>query len=157
MKNDPVRETKSSAGMDIASNPDAMTPDLDIAIPGIEEASVPGDDFQPVLSGLIQEGVLPDILQMISSNQRTGIFTLDSDGKQIDLFFGEGEMYHAVADDMTGQTAFFAAMALEGGRFYFRETDELPEDFDRRRKEPESALPSQVIWDTNDLPGSRLG
>lgn len=36
-------------------------------------------------------------------------------------------------------------------------TAELPEDLDRRRKKPESALPSQVIWDTSDLPGSRLG
>jgi len=139
-----VQDVESADGTDIAANLGAMTPDLDIAIPTPEAAQSPmdlgldlisSDQSQPeqetptaALSGLVQDGILPDILQMISSNTKTGIFTLEADGKKIDLFLQDGEMYHAVTEDMTGQTAFFAAMAMEEGKFYFHETDEVPEE-----------------------------
>ncbi len=137
-----IEEVESADGTDIASNLGAMTPDLDIAIPMQEEAPGPMDmdltspqrvepDLAgptPALSGLVQDGILPDILQMISSNTKTGIFTLENEGRTIELYLRDGEMYHAKTEDMTGQTAFFAAMAMEEGKFYFQETDEVPDD-----------------------------
>jgi hypothetical protein len=80
------------------------------------------------LAGIIREAVLPDILQLISSNDKTGIFRCEHEGKIIDLFFNEGHLYHAQAENMTGQSAFFAAMALQEGTFSFAETEEIPEE-----------------------------
>ncbi len=80
------------------------------------------------LAGIIQEAMLPDILQLISSNDRTGIFRCEREGKIIDLYFREGHLYHAQGETMTGQSAFFAAMALQEGTFSFTETEEIPEE-----------------------------
>jgi len=80
------------------------------------------------LGGQIQEGILPDILQLVSSNNKTGVFSLQQNSQRIDLYFDDGALYHARADNMVGQNAFFAAMALEGGRFYFVESDDIPSE-----------------------------
>jgi hypothetical protein len=77
------------------------------------------------LSGVIEEGVLADILQLISSNQKTGIFSTLSDDMQVELFFKEGNLFHASSKDLAGQEAFFVAMAITSGRFQFEETEEL--------------------------------
>ncbi len=80
------------------------------------------------LSGGIQEGMIADILQLISSNLMTGIFTVMDEIVMIELFFEEGELYHAEGEDLSGESAFFVVMALEEGRFFFKETKELPEE-----------------------------
>jgi hypothetical protein len=80
------------------------------------------------LSGAIQEGVLADILQLLSSNGKTGAFTVDDEGKKVEMYFRDGHLYHAVCEDMSGQSAFFVAMALEKGTFYLEETDQLPDE-----------------------------
>jgi hypothetical protein len=89
-------------------------------------ASLP--ERPPFLSGIIQEAMLPDILQLISSNDKTGVFRCERDGKNIDLYFRDGHLYHALGENMNGQSAFFAAMALPEGNFYFNETDDVPEE-----------------------------
>jgi hypothetical protein len=80
------------------------------------------------LSGVIQEGVLADILQLLSSNKKTGAFTVDADGKKVEMYFRDGHLYHATCEDIGGQSAFFVAMALETGTFCFEENDQLPEE-----------------------------
>jgi hypothetical protein len=80
------------------------------------------------LSGVIQEGVLADILQLLSSNKKSGTFTVDADGKQVEMFFRDGHLYHAACEAIHGQSAFFVAMALENGTFCFEENDQLPEE-----------------------------
>lgn len=80
------------------------------------------------LSGVIQEGVLADILQLLSSNQKTGAFTADADGKKVEMYFRDGHLYHATCGDIGGQSAFFVAMALEKGTFCFEESDQLPDE-----------------------------
>jgi len=80
------------------------------------------------LSGVIQEGVLADILQLLSSNKKTGTFTVEADGKRVEMFFRDGHLYHAACEDIRGQSAFFVAMALENGTFCFEEDDQLPEE-----------------------------
>jgi hypothetical protein len=80
------------------------------------------------LSGVIQEGVLADILQLLSSNQKTGSFTADADGKKVEMYFRDGHLYHATCGDISGQSAFFVAMALEKGTFCFEESAQLPDE-----------------------------
>jgi hypothetical protein len=37
-------------------------------------------------------------------------------------------MCHAQSGDLVGEQAFFAAFGAQSGRYFFRETTELPED-----------------------------
>jgi hypothetical protein len=70
--------------------------------------------------------MLPDILQLISSNDKTGVFRCEREDKSTELYFREGHFYHALGENMSGQPAFFAAMALQQGSFSFAEADEVP-------------------------------
>ena len=80
------------------------------------------------LAGQIREGVIADVLQLIASNMFNGIFTVESEGVAVNVVFVEGEIRHAECDGMTGESAFFAAMRMEQGRFYFVETTDLPSE-----------------------------
>lgn len=80
------------------------------------------------LSGAIKEGLLADLLQMVSSNMMTGVFCVESDGTEVNLYFDEGEVFHGAGEGLVADNAFFAAMAMEHGRFYFTETTELPQE-----------------------------
>jgi hypothetical protein len=108
-------------------------PPLPGLLPGAAQGAqeVPGaphDHAESTLSGAIREGLLADMLQMVSSNMMTGVFVVDSSGVEIRLFFREGEILHGEGVDVSGESAFFAAMAVEQGRFFFNETDELPDE-----------------------------
>ncbi len=75
-----------------------------------------------VLGGRISEGVLADILQMLSSNLATGLFAVrGEEGQEFRLFFEEGQIVHADGVGLSGESALFAAMAVERGRFSYRE------------------------------------
>jgi hypothetical protein len=76
------------------------------------------------LSGAIREGLLADLLQLVSSNLMTGVFTVEQDGSQVQMWYREGEIYHAEGGGLSGESAFFAAMAMETGWFSFREIEE---------------------------------
>ncbi len=79
------------------------------------------------LGGLLQEGLLADLLQLVSANVMSGVFSVMCETNRVDLFFNEGELHHATSDDgQSGESAFFAAMAVEQGRYCFRETTDLP-------------------------------
>jgi hypothetical protein len=80
------------------------------------------------LAGAVKEGFLADILQLVSSNEMTGVFTVEGDGSLVQLYYREGEVFHAESEDVRGESAFFVAMAMESGRFRFVETEELPEE-----------------------------
>jgi hypothetical protein len=99
-------------------------PGRPVALP----APTAGKERTYTLSGVIQEGVLADILQLLSSNKKTGAFTADADGKKVEMYFRDGNLYHATCEDISGQSAFFVGMALENGTFCFEETDQLPDE-----------------------------
>lgn len=86
------------------------------------------EEPSPSLSGEIQDGILPDIIQLISANSKTGVLTLESPQRRIELYMHNGDMYHASTEGLDGHAAFFAAIALEQGSFRFKETDELHEE-----------------------------
>ncbi len=88
------------------------------------EPSLPPDH---AFGGILREGLLADMLQLVSSNMMSGEFVISGQGVEVHLYFHEGEIFHGEGPDMVGESAVFCAMALERGRYYFLETDQLPE------------------------------
>jgi hypothetical protein len=80
-----------------------------------------------VFSGLIQGQMLSDMLQLVSSNALTGVFVVENDRLKASLYFEEGRICHASGAGLEGEQAFFTAFGFEQGRYYFRETTQLPE------------------------------
>ena len=122
-----ARESAGPSRATARSSGPPRRPSFPARKPSSRPASTPGARSH-FLNGIIQEAMLPDILQLISSNDKTGVFRCEREGKTIDLFFRGGHLYHAAAESMVGQSAFFSAMALQEGNFYFSETDEVPEE-----------------------------
>jgi len=89
-------------------------------------ASPESDDT--ALSGVILGDLLSDVLQLVSSNTLTGIFSVEGSGLEHTIYFEAGQIIHAEGPDLVGENAFFSAFALREGRYRFRETDELPEE-----------------------------
>jgi hypothetical protein len=89
-------------------------------------AAGPAPGEPALLSGQIQEGVLSDVLQMLSANQKTGRFVIEGPGGAMQLWYHEGEIRHAAAGELTGEDAFFAAISQPSGGFYFIESTEAP-------------------------------
>jgi hypothetical protein len=77
-------------------------------------------------SGVIQGQMLSDMLQLVSSNQMSGIFVIENDLSSCTLYFDEGRICHAANGAVTGEDAFFAAFAAGSGRYHFKEMKELP-------------------------------
>jgi hypothetical protein len=85
----------------------------------------PGADAT-TFSGLIQGQMLSDMLQLVSSNDLSGEFVVESDGRRCHLFFQLGRICHAHAPGLVGEEAFFAAFAAESGKYWFIESSEPP-------------------------------
>lgn len=92
----------------------------------VAPAQLPTDAGDWTFAGVIQEGILADMLQLVSSNVMSGVFSVVGDGAPIEMFFHEGELKHAQCGELEGESAFFAAMATEQGRYSFRESKEPP-------------------------------
>jgi hypothetical protein len=87
-------------------------------------AAKPPDDA--MFSGILKGQMLSDMLQLVSSNQMSGVFVIESEAGTCRLYFFEGRIRHAVGEDVTGEEAFFAAFASQEGRYSFTETEDLP-------------------------------
>jgi len=80
------------------------------------------------LTGKLEEGLLADVLQMISANHKSGLLRIDGGADEILIWFVDGEVHHAQAGDMRGENAFFAALGESKGTFRFEEMGgDLPE------------------------------
>jgi hypothetical protein len=77
-------------------------------------------------SGAIQGQMLSDMLQLVSSNQMSGIFIIEDEMSSCTLYFDEGRICHAANGETIGEDAFFAAFALGSGRYHFKEASQLP-------------------------------
>jgi hypothetical protein len=81
------------------------------------------------LSGLLKGQLLSDVLQLVSSNQLSGVFVIESEVGTCTMYLFEGRIRHAVGDGgLVGEEAFFAAFASQDGRYHFTETLNLPEE-----------------------------
>ena len=90
-------------------------------------SSSPPLDASTMFSGMIRGQMLSDMLQLVSSNNLTGEFVVESGPSKCTLYFDDGRIRHAVAPGLEGEKAFFAAFGFETGRYYFIETTDLPE------------------------------
>lgn len=130
------RVADPGADRDIEARIDAFEQTLMPALYSLEErlrkleqkadpGAVPQAPPDHLLGGVVNDSVLPDLLQMLSSNQLTGVFVAEDARMKVELYFNGGEMYHATAGETVGESALFAAFGFEGGRFYFLESDQL--------------------------------
>ena len=60
-----------------------------------------------------------ELLQMINSNQKTGVLKIEAGPNKGQLLFNEGELVYAVFNGKDGKEAFYAVLALKDGRFKF--------------------------------------
>jgi len=79
-----------------------------------------------LLGGELRETILPDVIQLISSNTLTGIFVVQSAKTSARIYFDEGGICHAESEELSGEAAVFRAFGLRGGRFHFVEADAPP-------------------------------
>jgi uncharacterized protein DUF4388 len=80
----------------------------------------------PMLAGSIQEGLLADVLQMLSANLKTGMFRISGTSGDVSIWFDSGEVSHATVGSQIGEAAFFAGLASSSGSFWFVETPDIP-------------------------------
>lgn len=86
------------------------------------------DDEGATFSGLIQGQMLSDMLQLVSSNSMTGVFSVRNETGECVLHFDEGRMVHAEGPGLLGEEAFFAAFGFETGSYVFREGKAFSEE-----------------------------
>jgi hypothetical protein len=93
-----------------------------------EATSAPRRGGRQLLAGEIKEGFLSDVLQLVSSGEKTGVFSVETEGRRVELYFRAGTQYHAAGEGLAGEAAFFALMTVLDGCFSFEETSDLPEE-----------------------------
>jgi hypothetical protein len=113
-----------SVGSPVPGAPAAPRPDAS----GAGDASSSTDVRHYAIAGMIESDMMADVLQLVSSNRMTGVFTVLATDGIIELFCEEGSFVHAVGQGLLAEAAFFAAFAAESGRYHFLETEDLPSD-----------------------------
>lgn len=90
-----------------------------------KEAKRDTHEEQYRLTGSVDDGLMTDVLQLIAANRKTGRFSLllETRKARFDLFYRDGEIIHAEAGELAGETAFFALMSAghQEGRYGFIE------------------------------------
>lgn len=74
-----------------------------------------------VLQGQLAEVALPDVLQIISNNQKTGELVIETADKRnmAKVFFRDGQIVHTTFGKFKGLKALFRLLSLEQGSFLF--------------------------------------
>lgn len=81
-----------------------------------------------VIGGMLKDGFMSDLLQLISSNEWNGTLVVGEPSDEIRLDFCEGEIWNASSPGATGEGAVFALMTRYDGPYYFTETSAAPEE-----------------------------
>jgi len=71
------------------------------------------------LEGDIAEGNLPEIMQFIEIGKKTGCLLVESDSPLGMIYFGQGRIIHAAAENITGREAIGFLLKLKQGKFKF--------------------------------------
>ncbi len=72
-----------------------------------------------MLAGTLTDFSLPDIIQLISSGRRNGRLVIRSDGREGSIYFIEGEIVHAILEDIKGEEAVYRLFDFFEGDFEF--------------------------------------
>jgi hypothetical protein len=103
-----------------------------------------------VFEGNIEDVPLPDLIQMLCSNQKNGLLHIDSPQKKGIIRLNEGEIWDARLDndDVSPYKAWCRLISLESGRFSF-ETDS--EDSERRLKGSTQGLILEAMHQADEV------
>jgi len=72
------------------------------------------------LWGNLKDFSLPDVIQLVGFGRKTGVLSVEYKGMGSMLFFEEGNVVHAVADEIEGEEAVYRLFRLEDGEFRFQ-------------------------------------
>ncbi len=95
-----------------------------LATPQATRPSAASPDY--LLAGELRDGLLSDLLQLVSSNEWSGVFVVGQGAEEIKVEFAAGEIWNASGPGAKGEEAVYALMARVRGRYFFRETAEAP-------------------------------
>ena len=70
-------------------------------------------------SGSLEDFGLSDVLQLIHIGRRTGVLTVDSEGRRAEIYFQDGEAVHAVLGDSEGEQVIYNVFNWTKGNFNF--------------------------------------
>lgn len=81
------------------------------------------------LQGSLREVSLVDVIQMLSAAGKSGVLHVRVEAHHAELYFGQGQVRHAVLEDQTGEDAFLALLrvARESGEFSFNSRQSVEE------------------------------
>lgn len=74
--------------------------------------------------GSLRELNLADVIQLVSSSEKTGKFTLTRDDEEGALYLKQGRIVHARLGDLVGEEAVHALASWTSGEFHFAPDDE---------------------------------
>jgi CheY-like chemotaxis protein len=89
------------------------------------------------VEGSLSQLPLPDVLQMLGNNRRSGRLVVSHEGSRVEIVFQDGAVVDATSNGAAGEKALFRALSLREGRFVFQPGDGGPE---RRVERPLTEL-----------------
>jgi hypothetical protein len=88
--------------------------------------AAPAAPALPALSGQLSEQHLPQVLQYLNQNQKTGELNLKTSNRGALFAIRQGEMEYAESEGQKGTEAVFACAAEKDGAFWFMSMESLP-------------------------------
>jgi hypothetical protein len=69
--------------------------------------------------GSLKDLPLPDIIQLVSVSGKTGVFNLARGDEKGQIFLENGQMVHALVDNLSGESAIYSLAIWDHGDFHF--------------------------------------
>lgn len=69
--------------------------------------------------GSLSELALPDVIQLVSSSEKTGCFHLTDGEVKGEIYIHEGKIVHAQVEDLSGEEAVYQLAIWSRGEFFF--------------------------------------
>ncbi len=100
---------------------------LEFVQPHATGAAAALQDHRDKFEGSITTLPVADLIQLLNATQQSGVLTItDTENRQADLLFGNGEIEQAHYDGKSGEDAVYALMRSRGGRFEFTKLEHAP-------------------------------
>ena len=87
-----------------------------------QDASSEGKYSGMALSGSLREIGPTDVIQLIAMGRKSGILTVSEKGEVMSVYFREGEVCHALADQLEGPEVVYELLTRTSGKFSFDAT-----------------------------------
>lgn len=143
---EPVKKPMTSDELDLEKIPeiDEISEDMDSGIEFLsdEEVSQPSSKPAPkkkkgkALSGDLSAMGLPDLMQNLNQNQKTGSLNLSSEGQDGIILFLEGQLHSAQVGKAVGSKAIYRMLGWDEGDFEFQPLDEGASEFSAKGVTP---------------------